>query len=202
LIDNVQQLLCRTDFFLKHSAEFSSIYMNNMSVNPLKQPDYWKRPDATFLLIVSNLYFFEALSCLASLLREKKENPAKDEFSFHSLKEQLPDATQQNKYADRVTRIFQTYESFALHEIRNNIIDHKNAASSGEPITAFINPIALIVLQNTRTVVDELLTVFNDYFPNRIKSNYFEQLLTSSQYMFKEYILSSLSRAIDPDEIE
>lgn len=123
--DRVQDLLFRADFFINSHTRLRSVYQERMPTDAVAQSEYVNRPLANLAILNANLYFFEAVSCLASLLRDNQTDATKNEISFQGLAARLPEVAQA-AYKTRLKGVFAEYKKSGLEDMRDKYVDHKD----------------------------------------------------------------------------
>lgn len=173
MIQKVEDLLFRADFFIQSHKRLYKVYHDNMPSGGISQTIYINLPCIALTVLNANLYFFEALSCLASLLRDSHpKNPDKDEISFHKLKERIPDA-QRGSFQTSLDSIFSEYKDSSLDVVRNKYVDHKDLNLSGDPSAAFINFASLDLVNSCSTLIDSLKRLYREHIADTTANNYF-----------------------------
>ncbi len=176
--DIVLDLLFRADFFLDSHKRLYSAFRKNMPADAYSKNDYFNLPLVNLTIVNANLYFFEAVSCLASLLRNIPPDPTKEEISFHKLAEGLSDVTKAS-FRSKLDSVFSDYRKSGLENMRNKYVDHKDLKSSGDPTAAFINLSAPELVDSCSKLIDALKQVYQEYFPDGTANNYFSDFYSA-----------------------
>ena len=179
MFDPVQDLLFRAEFFIKAHTRLRSTFLEKMPADAAAQTEYFDLPLTNLSVLNANLYLFEAVSCLASLLRESRNDPTKDEISFAHLTEKLADTAKQS-FQSRLKAVFEEYRNSGLEDMRNKYVDHKDLKLSGDPTAAFINLPEGILVDSCSKLIDELGRLYQDYFPGRVTNNYFSDYYSNA----------------------
>ena len=172
MIDKVQELLFRADFFMNSYRQLRSAYLHNKPSDVAAKNQYINLPLANLTVLNANLYFFEAVSCLASLLREFKSGSDRNEISFSELADRLS-GTAKEAFQTKVSNVFAEYKNSDIKDIRDKFVDHKDPTLSGDPSATFINFRAEEVVDSCCNLIDKLKQMYQEYFPERNSNNYF-----------------------------
>jgi len=183
MIDRVQELLFRSEFFLKSYERLERLYQDNIPSDAIEAYKYNTSDVVTLLKINAILYYYETVSCIASLLKEENiKNPLKNEISFGILRNYV-DTLRKDEYIKDIEHIYNYYNKSGLKDIRNKIVDHKDLKTSGNPVTSFINFVNPRYVEPCHNIIKELKTILEKYIPN-------EQL-------WNDYYSGYYSKAID-----
>ena len=182
MCDKVQDLLFRADFFFESHKQLRTALLKNMPEGAVEKTDYFNSPVAILTILNANLYFFEAVSCVASLLRDSQADPTKNEISFHGLADRLSDMAE-GVFQLKVSTIFAEYKASGLKEMRDKYVDHKDLKSSGDPTAAFINLPAERLVDSCSRVIQGLKELYREHFPDAIANNYFSDFYSPGVHL-------------------
>ena len=172
MFDTALDLLYRAEFFINSHRDLRSAIERNLPDDAIESTDYFNAPLGKLSVLNANLYMFEAVSCVASLLRDIQADSAMNEISFHGLGGTLS-GTAKEGFQSRLSAIFADYKHSGLKKMRDKYIDHKDATESGDPSGAFINLVAEEFVDSCLRVIVALLKLHREYFPDAVANNYF-----------------------------
>jgi hypothetical protein len=172
MIDKVQELLFRAYFFMNSYRRLLTAYRNNTPSDAVTKNQYINLPLTNLVVLNANLYFFEAVSCLASLLRDIQPDPTKNEISFHGLADKLSGAAKE-AFQTKLRNVFAEYKNSHIKDIRDKFVDHKDPKLSGDPSAAFINFRAEEVVDSCFQLIDKLKQIYREFFPEELSNDYF-----------------------------
>jgi hypothetical protein len=178
MFNKVLDLLFRAEFFIQAHQSLRTAYLQSMPADPIKQTDHFSIPFVNLTILNANLYFFEAVSCIASLLRDVQPDPTKNEISFHDLSNSVPDPTRQG-FRDKLSTIFIDYKTSRLKELRDKLVSHKDLDSSGDPTAAFLNLPVQSTVDSSMKIIEALKHLFSETFPGTISNNYFSDFYSA-----------------------
>lgn len=179
MFDKVQDLLFRADFFIDSHKKLRVAFLDRMPNDPIKETGFVNLPVTNLTMLNANLYFFEAVSGLASLLRDAQSDPTKDEISFHGLIERLPDNSKR-EFRSKLEVAFDEYKKSGLKEVRDKYVDHKDLKLSGDPSAAFINLPAQGLVDSCSKLIASLKQLYQEYFPDGTANNYFSDYYSAA----------------------
>jgi hypothetical protein len=179
LKSKVQELLFRAEFFLDAHQAVREALNKSRPIDISKIAEYSKTPIVKLTLLNANLYFSEAVSCIASLLRNRKT-----EISFYGLEELIPNS-KRKQFQGRLKEIHSEYKRSGLKEARDEHLDHKNLRTSGAPVASFMNLPEQDLLGSLEGIIGDLKRLYSASFPDEVSNNYF-----SSYYVagIQEYV--------------
>jgi hypothetical protein len=190
MIEKVQDLSFRADFFLESYLRLRSVLTEEIA-DPVKRLEFHNLPLWNFAMLNANLYFFETISCVASMLRDNQINPTKNEILFHGLGGGLP-ATTKASFQAKLNLAFGKYKSSGLKEMRDTYVDHKNLNSSGDPSAAFINLIRQDLVDSCTRLLQDLNRLFEKLLSDRTTNNYFSDFYSPEVNEYIQFVSERL----------
>ena len=183
MVDQVQELLFRADFFIDCYGQLRTAYLKNMPTDYVAKIQYCDLSLAKLTVLNANLNFFESVSCLASLLRDIKSDPKRDEISFFMLADRLS-GNVKDVFLTKLKSVFVEYESSGIKNMRDKFVDHKDPKLSGDPAAAFINFRAKELVDSCLRLINMLKEMYREYFPERFSNNYFSDYYSDGMTEF------------------
>lgn len=157
--ENIQERICqllrRAEAFLKWSNQLLDLHEKERDShqNSIKKLiEFDKSPISICIILHHVLYFQEAVIVLNTLLESKKQ-PTEISFSYY-----LANAEKSCLEKD-IDKIKIEYKKANLGKFRNKLMAHKQASSSGDPVTGFLNLVRKEHIKKACSIVKKLRTL-------------------------------------------
>lgn len=196
LLENrINGLLLRSEAFFNWCESYRDLYYKyhleskSLLYGMLITADFVK-----LLPLFSNLYFNDCLLCLDTLLSTKNE-----QISLRRYLSLIKKESSHNEMKGLVEQLIQKYKLSPISTIRHTIVAHKNAKTSGDVETHFINFIEEEFFPITKELLEELRQILSSYFTQIPGNNNFGDMYLKSHNklleIFEDEIKQTLSNS-------
>lgn len=162
--DRILQLIYRAKTFLNWAEDIRVFYEQSQPQDVVEKQSYISDGLVRYLVLHHNLYIFEVILDLNTLLKKTKRSK---ELSFEYYFSQI-------KNNDKIDKIRDDYENSVLGELRNKIIAHKDLKNAGDPFAHFFALLRFEIFDKAKKIVSNLEQASIDIFKEPISNNYFE----------------------------